>query len=110
MVLRIAEDGAIFQEPPYTQAEQDAFWKGLSHGVRSFSRPAAPAAAHRSQHRRQSHRPGLQSPTQTDQPARRLDLARVLDSLVDRRAALRVDPHLLQDPAWLVTSPLRTKA
>ena len=91
----------IFHEPPYTAEEDEAFWKAMSHGVGEFSRPSP--RPHRSQPRRQSHRPGLPSPAQAD--ARRVNLASLLDSLIDRRAALRVDSHLLQDPlahSWVL--------
>ena len=94
----------IFHEPPYTAEEDEAFWKAMSHGVGGFSRPSP--RPHRSQPRRQSHRPGLPSPAQAD--ARRVNLASLLDSLIDRRAALRVDLHLLQDPlahSWVLVEP-----
>ena len=126
MVRRVSEDGLVWHEPPYTDAERYAFYKAIENGPVAFSRPSPPRSPgaspllrlllihhllqprHRNQHRRQSHRPGLPSPAQADQPARRVNLASVLDSLIDRRAALRVDSHLLQDPlahSWVLVEP-----
>ena len=53
----------------------------------------------------ESHRPGLPSPAQADQPARRGTLASVLDSLIDRRAALRVDSDSFPGPAGAQLGP-----
>ena len=116
MVRRVNKDGLVWHEPPYTDAERYAFYKAIENGPVAFSRPSPPRSPgaspllrlllihhllqprHRNQHRRQRHRPLLQGLAQTDQPARRVNLAGVLDSLIDRRAALRVNSHLLQDP------------
>ena len=33
MVIRVAENGAEYEEPPYTEAEDEEFYWRVSHGV-----------------------------------------------------------------------------
>jgi hypothetical protein len=44
MVRRITKAGFVYHEPPYTQAENDEFYRRYDSGPVAFTRPVHPAA------------------------------------------------------------------